>query len=146
MSQVKTDDGTIYLHTHKLDSSEEIVKALTPYVGRIMRCDLPNNYGHYHSYQGRLVKASGSKVTLEVLVRGKIHTAEVEAFDAFGTNCAVIEPDEGVTRCSRCRKLRLPGERMVADPCCGAPDCEGLMNRSHYTCLPAALQRIETGF
>lgn len=45
--------------------------------------------------------------------------------------------------CSRCGHPVQPGERAVADPCCSAPDCETLSDYSHYTCLPAALQRIE---
>lgn len=45
--------------------------------------------------------------------------------------------------CARCGKELKPGERVVADPCCGAPDCENLTDRSHFGCLPPALQRIE---
>lgn len=45
--------------------------------------------------------------------------------------------------CSRCRREFQPGDRVVADPCCGAPDCDGLTDRSHFRCLPPALQRME---
>lgn len=45
--------------------------------------------------------------------------------------------------CARCGKPFRPGDRIVADPCCGAPDCDTLTDRSHFACLPAALQVIE---
>jgi len=41
--------------------------------------------------------------------------------------------------CSRCGE---PGAT-IPDPCCGAPDCDGLTNVSHLECMPLALQRIE---
>lgn len=37
------------------------------------------------------------------------------------------------------------GERIVADPCCSAPDCMGLADRSHFACLPPFLQAVEDG-
>ena len=46
-------------------------------------------------------------------------------------------------KCSRCLKAILKGERWADDPCCGAPDCEGLTDRSHYACLPRRLQEME---
>lgn len=45
--------------------------------------------------------------------------------------------------CSRCYKPIRNDERVVSDPHCGAPDCDGLNDESHYDCLPVALQRIE---
>jgi hypothetical protein len=45
--------------------------------------------------------------------------------------------------CARCYKRLLPTERVVADPCCSAPDCQGLTDQSHYDCLPLPLQQIE---
>jgi hypothetical protein len=49
-------------------------------------------------------------------------------------------------KCARCLKEILPDERSVSDPCCGADDCEGLSDVSHYDCLPYGLQRIEDEF
>jgi uncharacterized protein (DUF983 family) len=48
-----------------------------------------------------------------------------------------------VENCSRCGKGLLPGHRLVADPCCGAPDCDRRDAVSHFECLPAALQLLE---
>lgn len=45
--------------------------------------------------------------------------------------------------CSRCRKPFLPGQKVVADPCCGAPDCEDAFAYSHLDCLPPALRALE---
>jgi hypothetical protein len=47
-----------------------------------------------------------------------------------------------VERCSRCRQPFETGERRYADPCCGAPDCDGLMNESHFRCLSRVDQEI----
>ncbi|APC46288.2 hypothetical protein HWB05_gp026 [Streptomyces phage BRock] len=35
------------------------------------------------------------------------------------------------------------GQRIVADPCCGADDCDAPNAVSHYKCLPYGLQAIE---
>lgn len=48
--------------------------------------------------------------------------------------------------CARCNKPFEPGDRIVADPCCGAPDCENLTDRAHFECLPSALQRAELDY
>lgn len=48
--------------------------------------------------------------------------------------------------CARCFQPIIEGERWVTDPCCGAPDCGGLADVSHYACLPYGLQRIEDEF
>lgn len=46
-------------------------------------------------------------------------------------------------KCARCFQPITENERWVDDPCCGAPDCEGLADVSHYDCLPYGLQVIE---
>lgn len=45
--------------------------------------------------------------------------------------------------CSRCGKPFAPGEHIVADPCCLAPDCDNVTARSHFDCLPPQLQLEE---
>ncbi len=54
--------------------------------------------------------------------------------------------DDYAECCSRCCKKFQPGDRIVSDPCCGAPDCMGFADRSHFGCLPAALQRAEEDY
>lgn len=49
-------------------------------------------------------------------------------------------------KCARCGKDILPNERVVDDPCCGAPDCVGLSDMSHYACLPYGLRVFEDEF
>lgn len=51
----------------------------------------------------------------------------------------IVEP----RGCSRCGQPFQAEQRIVDDPCCGAPDCDGLAWQSHYTFLPAALREIE---
>lgn len=41
--------------------------------------------------------------------------------------------------CYLCKK---PGAT-VADPCCGAPDCENFMDMAHIECLSPEKQRLE---
>jgi predicted nucleic acid-binding Zn-ribbon protein len=48
-----------------------------------------------------------------------------------------------MTHCVRCGHPFKPGDRIIVDPCCGAPDCDRLADESHYECLPVALQRLE---
>lgn len=45
--------------------------------------------------------------------------------------------------CARCQLPLLPGQRIVSDPCCGAPDCDYITDESHFACLPKRLQEIE---
>lgn len=47
------------------------------------------------------------------------------------------------SRCARCGQEFQPDDVVVADPCCGAPDCERLSDRSHFRCLPRGLQLLE---
>lgn len=47
------------------------------------------------------------------------------------------------SKCSRCGHLMTSGQRIVADPCCGADDCDAPNAVSHYKCLPYGLQAIE---
>ena len=55
----------------------------------------------------------------------------------------VTDDYDNACACARCRGIFQPGDRIVSDPCWGAPDCVGLADRSHFDCLPAALQRVE---
>lgn len=89
-THVASTDGTVYLRTQHGRSAAEIAEALRPYVGRLMQMDLPNLYGHYHRYWGELRAIDGENVT--VYVPNHDHTTTINAFDAFGTHCTVIEP------------------------------------------------------
>lgn len=84
-------DGTVYLRTQHADTATQIAEALRPYVGRFMRMDLPNLYGHHHRYWGELRSIDGDNVT--VYVPNYDFTATVDAMDAFGTNCTMIEKE-----------------------------------------------------
>lgn len=83
-------DGTIYLRTQHGETAAEIAEALRPYIGRTMRMDLPNLYGHYHRYRGELL--SVDKETVEVRVPQHDYTTVINAGDAFGTHCTTIDP------------------------------------------------------
>lgn len=99
-THLSSTDGTVYLHTHHGESSAQIADALSPYIGRDMKADLPNNYGHYARYRVRLEAVDGERVTVLATTRdGRKHRTTVDAFDAFGTNCTTIEPvREGADR------------------------------------------------
>ncbi|WP_125262044.1 hypothetical protein [Streptomyces alboflavus] len=90
-THVDSFDGRTYLRTQHGDSAVEIADSLRPYVGRLMRMDLPNPYGHYHAYWGYLRSVEGGDVT--VYVPRYDHTATLSAFDVFGTHCTVIKPE-----------------------------------------------------
>jgi len=87
-------DGTVYLRTHEGDSSREIAESLVPYIGRTMRGDLANNYGHYNRYRLMLKAVSGDLVTVEVSVNGRTHVVEADAFCTFGNSCTMIDPEK----------------------------------------------------
>jgi hypothetical protein len=91
-AHVASTDGTVYLRTQHAETAEQITEALTPYIGRTMRVDLPNLYGHYHRYWGELRSIDGTDVT--VYVPHHNHTATVNAMDAFGTHCTMIEKED----------------------------------------------------
>jgi hypothetical protein len=48
-----------------------------------------------------------------------------------------------MNKCSRCGVEFKSEDNIVDDPCCGAPDCDQLTDRSHFECLPRGLQEIE---
>lgn len=89
-THISSTDGTVYLRTQHGRTSEQIAEALRPYVGRFMRMDLPNLYGHYHRYWGELRSIDGTQAT--VYVPNHDHTATIDVMDAFGTHCTTIEP------------------------------------------------------
>lgn len=89
-THVSSTDGTIYLRTQHGRSAAEIAESLRPYIGRTMRMDLPNLYGHYHRYWGELRSIDGAVATVHV--PNHDYTAEINVFDAFGTHCTTIEP------------------------------------------------------
>ena len=91
-THVDSCDGTVYLRTHLGESAAEIVEALRPYIGRYMRMDLPNLYGHYRHYWGDLLSVDGDTVT--VYVPAHDYTTTINAFDAFGTHCTLIEKEK----------------------------------------------------
>jgi hypothetical protein len=86
---VSSTDGLTYLRTQHGETAEQIAEALAPYVGRTMRMDLPNNYGHFHTYHGVLKSIDGANVT--VYVPAHDYTATIDAMQAFGTNCTTIQ-------------------------------------------------------
>lgn len=93
ISKVGSADGTIYLHTHKGDSAEEIAEALAPYIGRFASFYPPNNYGHINPHESTrawIRAIDGVTVTVEVPRTGYI--GDVNAFDAFGSYCTRIHP------------------------------------------------------
>lgn len=81
-------DGTVYLRTQHGLTSAEIAEALTPYIGRTMQADVPNNYGHYKRYRVVLKKVDGDKVTLYAPQHD--YTTELDAMAAFGNDCTMI--------------------------------------------------------
>lgn len=85
-------DGTVYLRTQHGNSAAEITEALKPYVGRTMSCDLPNLYGHYHRYRAVLREIKGDTVTL--YVPGHDYLTVINAFDAFGSHCTMIDKED----------------------------------------------------
>jgi hypothetical protein len=87
-------DGTVYLRTHEGHSSREIAESLVPYIGRTMRGDLANNYGHYNRYRLTLKGVSGDQVTVEVFASGRTHVVEADAFSTFGSACTMIDPEK----------------------------------------------------
>lgn len=87
---VASTDGMIYLHTHLGESTKEIGEALTPYVGRVMDGDVPNNYGHFKRYRLTLLGVDGGRVKIREARTG--FEGEYDAFDVFGTSCTHIEP------------------------------------------------------
>lgn len=92
ITQHTATDGTVYLHTHKGETSEEIAAALTPYVGRFARFYPPNMYGHIHterSTRGWIRAVNGTRVT--VYVPAHDYTGEVDAGEAFGTYATIID-------------------------------------------------------
>lgn len=90
ITQITSGDGTVYLHTHHGESPEEIVKALQPYVGRMMRMSLPNNYGHHAQRRVRLTGADGANLT--VYYQPTDHTGTHDAMETAGQSAVVIEP------------------------------------------------------
>lgn len=94
ISTLVSTDGTVYLRTHQGQSSQEIAESLRPYIGRILTCDLPNNYGYYHRYRAKLEDVNGTQVQVEaILSTGSRVSVNVDAFDAFGTHCTIIHPE-----------------------------------------------------
>lgn len=85
-------NGDIYLRTQHGMSSAEIIDALRHYVGRDMHADLRNNYGHRRRYAVRLLAVDGEQA--QVRTSNPQHTVWVDAFDAFGTHCTIIEPEK----------------------------------------------------
>jgi hypothetical protein len=74
-----------YVRTNHAENTRQIVDAMTPYIGR-------NVWAFYaqHYQLTRLVGISGYRATFHLYRTG--NTFECDAFFAFGTNCAVIEP------------------------------------------------------
>lgn len=92
-THISPTDGRTYLRTQFGESSEEIAEALRPYIGRFVHFYPPNMYGHinpHRSTRGWIRAVDGTKVTVYVPTLG--YTAEVDAGEAFGTYCTVIEP------------------------------------------------------
>jgi uncharacterized NAD(P)/FAD-binding protein YdhS len=94
-AHVASTDGTVYLHTHKGDTAEQIAEALRPYVGRIARFYPPNAYGHINPHQStRAIIRAINGTTITVYVPRIDYTGKVDAFEAFGSYCTTIEPEE----------------------------------------------------
>lgn len=94
-THVASTDGTVYLRTQHGESSEEIAEALRPYIGRFARFYPPNMYGHInpHRSTGGWIRAiNGTKVTVHV--PNLDYTGEVDAGEAFGSYCTIIDPEE----------------------------------------------------
>jgi hypothetical protein len=92
-THVTSTDGTVYLRTQHGESAEDIAEALKPYVDRFAHFYPPNLYGHinpHRSTRGWIRAVNGTRVTVEVPSTG--YTGEVDAFDAFGSYCTIIEP------------------------------------------------------
>jgi hypothetical protein len=92
ITKMESSDGTVYLHTHHGNTAQEIAESLKPYVGRTMSMELPNMYGHYRRYSGILRSVDKNAVTVYV----PAHTYEtvINAFDAFGSRCTIIEKED----------------------------------------------------
>lgn len=93
---VASTDGRVYLHTHKGADAQEIAEALRPFVGHFAAFYPPNNYGHINPHKatrGWIRAVNGTKVTVHV--PSIDYTGDVDAFDAFGSYCTMIEPMEG---------------------------------------------------
>lgn len=88
-----SSDGTVYLRTQHGDTAAEIAEAVTPYIGRTMLADIPNQYGHSHRHWSELQAVDGEIVTLYVAAFD--HTAKISAGDAFGTHCTMIDRRNG---------------------------------------------------
>jgi hypothetical protein len=92
-SHTSSTDGTVYLHTHKGETSEEIAEALKPFVGRFAAFYPPNMYGHINPHRatwGWIRAVDGTTVTVHVPSIN--YTGTVEAFEAFGSYCTRIAP------------------------------------------------------
>lgn len=93
-THVSSTDGTVYLRTQHGESAEEIAEALRPYIGRFAHFYPPNLYGHINAQQstcGWIRAVNGTKITVEVPRNS--YTGEVDAFDAFGSYCTIINPE-----------------------------------------------------
>lgn len=93
-AHVAATDGTVYLRTQHGEHALEIAEALRPYIGRLARFYPPNLYGHINPHQstrGYIRAIDGAVVTVEVPATG--YTGEVDAFEAFGSYCTMIEPE-----------------------------------------------------
>jgi hypothetical protein len=86
-------DGSVYLRTQHGRTPEEIAESLRPYIGRFARFYPPNMYGHinpHRSTRGWIRSIDGTRVTVYVPALG--YTGEVDAGEAFGSYCTVIDP------------------------------------------------------
>ncbi|MER6605739.1 hypothetical protein ABT282_07440 [Streptomyces sp. NPDC000927] len=90
ITELAATDGTIYIHTHNGRSSDEIVAALRPYVGRMIHVTLPNNYGHYAERRVRLTGADGTDIT--VYYAPTDYTGTHDALSTAGLACVKVEP------------------------------------------------------
>jgi hypothetical protein len=94
-THVSSTDGTVYLRTQFGESSEEIAEALRPYIGRFAHFYPPNMYGHINpqrATRGWIRGIDGTRVTVHVPAID--YTGEVDAGDAFGSYCTIIDPAE----------------------------------------------------
>lgn len=92
-AHVTSTDGTIYLRTQHARTTEEIAEALKPYIGHVAHFYPPNAYGHINPHKptrGRILAVNGTRVTVHVAALD--HTGDVDAFEAFGSYCTIIEP------------------------------------------------------
>jgi hypothetical protein len=90
---VSSTDGRIFLRTQHGADAAEIAEALKPYIGHFAAFYPPNAYGHINVQRttwGWIRAVQGESVTVHVPALG--YTGDVNAFDAFGSYCTMIEP------------------------------------------------------